>query len=172
MKKLLSMVAVATLVATLAGCANDGTLYRADTYQASQVNQLQEVRSVKILAINPARVAVSNDDNRQTSRLIGGVIGAIAGVAIANHGRHTDNARLVGGALGAGAGALAGDTLAGNSDTSYTDGVQLTFSMDGRTFQSVQVGKPCEYRTGPAIMATSKPGETRIQPNNPAGCAK
>ena len=53
----------------LSGCANDGTAYRADTYSVGQVNQVQEVRTVEIIAINPARVAVPNSDNRETARV-------------------------------------------------------------------------------------------------------
>ena len=41
---------------------------------------------------------------------------------------------------------------------------------DGRIKQSTQVGEMCEFRTGTAIMASGRSGETRIQPNNPYGC--
>ena len=39
-------------------------------------------------------------------------------------------------------------------------------------FQSTQVGQPCEFKTGTAILVAPTPAETRIQPNNPYGCPK
>ena len=60
-----------------------------------------------------------------------------------------------------------------NSGTTYVDGVQLVYrSSDGQVYQSTQVGRICEYKLGSAIMASSRSGETRIQPNNPYGCGK
>ena len=86
MQKKVSVIALSLAAAlALAGCANDGTRYRADTYYAGQVNQVQEVNTVQIIAVNAARVAVPNDDNRDTARMTGAILGAIAGAAIGNH---------------------------------------------------------------------------------------
>lgn len=165
-------VAAAAAVLTLSGCANDGTRYRADTYSASQVNQMQEVRTVEIIAINPARVAVPNDDNRETARVTGAILGAIAGAAIGNHGNHSTSSRVMGGLAGGAVGGLAGDAVGGDS-TSYTEGVQLIYrTTNGRMYQSSQVGRPCEFKTGTAILVQPRPNETRVQPNNPYGCPK
>lgn len=77
MQKKVSVIALSLAAAlALAGCANDGTRYRADTYYAGQVNQVQEVNTVQIIAVNAARVAVPNDDNRDTARMTGAILGA------------------------------------------------------------------------------------------------
>ena len=73
MKKLTLAIVAATVV--LAGCANDGRYYRSDTYQAGAVNQAQQVRTVEILSIGTAQVAVSNTDNRSDAKTIGTIIG-------------------------------------------------------------------------------------------------
>jgi len=162
MQKKVSVIAL-SLAATLAlaGCANDGTRYRADTYYAGQVNQVQEVNTVQIIAVNAARVAVPNDDNRDTARMTGAILGAIA------------SARVMGGLAGGAVGGLAGDAVGGSSSTSYTDGVQIVFrTASGKVLQSAQVGRPCEFKTGTAVMVSPTPNEARIQPNNPYGCGR
>ena len=142
--------------------------YRADTYYAGQVNQVQEVNTVQIIAVNAARVAVPNDDNRDTARMTGAILGAIAGAAIGNHNNHSTSSRVMGGLAGGAVGGLAGDAVGGSSSTSYTDGVQIVFrTASGKVLQSAQVGRPCEFKTGTAVMVSPTPNEARIQPNNP-----
>ena len=133
-------LALSAVLAT--GCvANGGNQYRADVYNPSAVNRAQEVRTVEIIAIQPAQVVVDNSDNRRDSQaLAGGAVGGIAGSALADR-------------------------------QEYVNGVQLVYRLpDGRMMQSTQVGEMCEFRTGTAIMASGSRGETRIQPNNPYGC--
>ena len=72
MKKLV-LCTVSALV--LAGCANDGSVYRSDVYSTAQVNQAQEVKVVRIISVMPARVAVRNTSERSE----GGQVGAILG---------------------------------------------------------------------------------------------
>ena len=85
---------------------------------------------------------------------------------------HSTSSRVLGGLAGGAIGGLAGDAV-GGSGTTYVDGVQLVYrSSDGQVYQSTQVGRICEYKLGSAIMASSRSGETRIQPNNPYGCGK
>ena len=161
---LLATTAAFALAAGLSGCANDGTYYRADTYSAGQVNRVQEVNTVEIISVGAARVAVSNEDNRQNAQ--------IAGVAIGNHNHHTTDSRVLGGVGGAALGGLAGSAVGGDS-TTYTDGVQIIFrNARGKVLQTSQVGRPCEFRTGTAIMVSPTPNEARIQPNNPYGCGQ
>ena len=70
-------------------------------------------------------------------------------------------------------GGLAGDAVGGSSSTSYTDGVQIVFrTASGKVLQSAQVGRPCEFKTGTAVMVSPTPNEARIQPNNPYGCGR
>lgn len=174
MKKNASLIAAAAAAALiLSGCANDGTRYRADTYSAGQVNQVQEVNTVEIIAVNAARVAVPNTENQNTAQVTGAILGAIAGAAIGSHGNHSTSSRVMGGLAGGALGGLAGNAVAGGSSTSYTDGVQIVFrTASGRVLQTTQVGRPCEFKAGTAVMVSPSPNEARIQPNNPYGCPR
>ena len=67
---------------------------------------------------------------------------------------------------------IAGASSMVSPETSLVDGVQLTFKLNGRIFNSAQVGQVCEFKYGPAIMISTGPTSTRIQPNNPYGCPK
>ncbi len=58
MQKKLLMIALCGVTFALSGCATDGNRYRSDVYTAGMVNQAQEVKTVEIIAINPAQVAV------------------------------------------------------------------------------------------------------------------
>jgi outer membrane lipoprotein SlyB len=178
-KKLLAAVCGSAAL-LLAGCngqgglyQNDGNMYRADVYNANSVNRVQEVNTVTIVAVNPAQVAVDNSDNRRTATTVGAVLGGIAGVAIGNHDHHSTSSRVLGGVGGAALGGLAGSAIAGNSSTAYANGVQIVYrAPDGKTYQSAQVGRICEYKLGEATVVSSESGETRIQPNNPGGCGQ
>lgn len=155
----------------LAGCQTNGDMYRSDVYSANQVNVAQQVQTVDIIAIQPARVAVNNESDRSVSQLVGtalgGILGAVIGNQIDNHGSAgTTIGALAGAALGAGT-----SSMASPSD-SLVNGVQLTFRLNGRIFNSAQVGQICEFKYGPAIMTSTSPTSTRIQPNNPYGCQK
>ena len=61
---------------------------------------------------------------------------------------------------------------AASPQNSLVDGVQLTFKMNGRIFNTAQVGQMREFKYGPAIMTSTGPPSTRIQPNNPYGCKR
>ena len=87
--KTLITAAVCAAALALSGCASDGNLYRSDVYTAGQVNQKQEVKTVEIISITPAQVAVSNTENRDRAQMTGAILGAIAGAAIGNHNNHS-----------------------------------------------------------------------------------
>ncbi len=168
MKKILIALAAATV---LTGCQTSGDMYRSDVYMQNQVNQAQQVQTVEIIAIQPARVAVNNSSDRDVSQLVGTALGGILGAVIGNqvdhhHSAGTTVGALAGAALGAGASSMV------SPETSLVDGVQLTFKLNGRIFNSAQVGQVCEFKYGPAIMISTGPTSTRIQPNNPYGCPK
>ena len=154
MKAKLALCAALT-AALLAGCATDGSMYRSDVYTAGQVNQMQEVRTVEIIAVQSARV----------------ILGAIAGAAIGNHNNHSTSARVMGGLAGGALGGIAGQSVGGNRQE-LVNGVQITFRDGNKLYNSAQVGQVCEFKTGTAIMVSQSPTETRIQPNNPYGCPK
>ena len=170
MKAKLALSAALT-AALLAGCATDGSMYRSDVYTAGQVNQMQEVRTVEIIAVQSARVAVGNTEDRTDARNIGMILGAIAGAAIGNHNNHSTSSRVMGGLAGGALGGIAGQSVGGDRQE-LVNGVQITFRDGNKLYNSAQVGQVCEFKTGTAIMVSQSPTETRIQPNNPYGCPK
>jgi len=152
----------------LAGCQATGEAYRSDVYSAGAVNQAQEVKTVQIVAVMPARVAVSNAEGRSNSQAMGAVAGILTGLAIGSRGSTSD--AVLGGVAGGIVGASVGGAV--SSSQTLVDGVQITFRDGDKLFNSAQVGRVCEYKVGTAIMVSPRPNETRIQPNNPAGCPK
>lgn len=147
----------------LAGCATPGAENQANVYDASQVNQAQEVKTVNILAVFPAKVKVSNAKNRQTAQIVGGVLGALAGGVIGNNIGHPGAANTAaGGAIGGAAGVAAGSLV--DSEV-LVDGVSITYELDGRTLNSTEVGRACEFLPGKAVLFSTGGNETRIQPN-------
>lgn len=170
MKKSTLLIALTSML-VLTGCQTSGDMYRSDVYMQNQVNQAQQVQTVEIIAIQPARVAVNNSSDRDISQLVGTALGGILGAVIGNqvdnhHSAGTAVGAIAGAALGAGASSMA------SPENSLVDGVQLTFKLNGRIFNSAQVGQVCEFKYGPAIMISTGPTSTRIQPNNPYGCPK
>ena len=150
MNKKIAAIGSLAGVLMLAGCANDGTAYRSDVYWAGQVNQAQEVKTVQIIAVMPARITVDNRYQRDESATVGTVVaGTVGGAALGN---------------------LTGKGVSGSGER-FVEGVQITFRQGDRIFNSAQVGRVCEFKTGTAIMVSPSPNETRIQPNNPYGCA-
>lgn len=145
----------------IVGCAATGEQYASNVYTSDKVNTQQEVKTVKIIAVLPARVQVDNTQAKQNAQIVGGVLGALAGGLTGNKldgGRGT----LTGGAVGAGVGVAAGSLV---SDKVLVDGVSLTYKDGAKTFNSAQVGKLCEFNPGTAILITTVTSETRIQPN-------
>lgn len=170
MKQLLTP-ALLSLSVILSGCTADGSLYRSDTFDTSEVNRLQQVKLVEIVELGPARIKVNNRSERNESGDYGMLLGAIAGVAIGKHAGHSNTSKVLGGLTGAAVGSMAGKQLSGKNQE-IIDGVQITFNYEGKTYSSTQVGLLCEYRLGPARLIASNSRETRIQPNNPYGCPR
>ncbi len=153
----------------LGGCQATGEQYRANVYSAGQVNQAQEVQTVDIIALQPAQININNQRYRAVNQGVGAVIGAIlGGVAGGFIDRHGPAGATVGALAGAGLGA--GAATYATPPTRMVNGVQITFRLGDRTFNSAQVGQMCEYRLGPALMTSTSPTSTRVQPNNPSGC--
>jgi len=152
----------------LVGCATkpDLSQHAANTYTAAHLNRVQEVKTVELIGIIPARVAVDNSANARRNAETGALMGALIGAAVgANSTRNRyGTGTAVGTATGAGVGSAAG---ASTPTVIYESGVTLTYVMNGRTLSSTQIGKQCEFKPGLAVMVTtvSGSGETRIQPN-------
>ena len=161
--RITAFAALIFLAVCLQGCAT-GTNLQSNVYQAGQVNQRQEAEVVEILAVLPAKVEVSNEEARRLAQTGGVLLGAIGGAAIGNNVRNaSSNTRLIGGVAGAGVGGVAGSLVPGKV---LVDGVSLTYVQNGKTFNSAQVGKPCEFKPGRAIVISTTPTETRIQTNS------
>ena len=127
---------------TLAGCQSNADDHAADVYQTDQLNTKQETKTVNIISILPAKVAVDNAQNKRNAQAFGALIGAVAG----------------GGAVGAAAGSMV-------NDKTLVEGVSLTYKEGTKVYTSTQVGKECQFTTGLAVVITTTYNETRIQPN-------
>ena len=53
---------------TLAGCQSNADDHAADVYQTDQLNTKQETKTVNIISILPAKVAVDNSQNKPQRR--------------------------------------------------------------------------------------------------------
>ena len=123
---------------------------------SNQVNQAQQVQTVEIIAIQPARVAVNNQSDRNVSQMVGTALGGILGAVIGNQvTHHRDSGTAIGAIAGAALGA-AGSSAA-SPQNSLVDGVQLTFKMNGRIFNSAQVGQMCEFKLRPCHHDIHRP---------------
>lgn len=163
MNKLTLSVLGLALTTLLAGCSTSGEQYSANVYKAGQVNSRQAAKTVKILAVMPAKIEVDNTEGKQNAQMIGGILGAVAGGVVGNKvSNHSKTGTVVGVAGGAGVGAAAGSLV---KDTVLVDGVSLTYVEDGQTYNSAQVGKMCEFTPGVALVISTDGAETRLQPN-------
>ena len=62
---------------TLAGCQSNADDHAADVYQTDQLNTKQETKTVNIISILPAKVAVDNSQNKRNAQAFGALIGAV-----------------------------------------------------------------------------------------------
>ncbi|RKF20371.1 glycine zipper 2TM domain-containing protein [Alginatibacterium sediminis] len=170
------------IVLGLSGCAATGEQHRADSYNVDAINTQVEAKTIEIVAILPAKVAVDNSANKENAQMAGAIIGALVGAAAGSES-NSRYGTAAGGVAGAGVGSAIGSTV---EDTTMVDGVQLTYRqeviedietvVDGKravetvkhkkTFISAQVGAMCEFKNGVALLVTTVRNETRIQPNN------
>lgn len=82
-KCLLPVVMLASF--TLAGCQSNADDHAADVYQTDQLNTKQETKTVNIISILPAKVAVDNSQNKRNAQAFGALIGAVAGGVIGHN---------------------------------------------------------------------------------------
>ncbi|HAV1601581.1 TPA: hypothetical protein JG832_002472 [Enterobacter hormaechei subsp. xiangfangensis] len=159
-KTLIASVVIASSVLT--GCANTGAEYGADVYAADQLNAKQETKTVKILSVLPAKVAVDNKANKESAQMVGAILGAIAGAAL-GYQSHNDLGTAAGGAVGGTIGTVAGSVV---KDKVMVDGVTLSYAEGDKVYSSTQLGKECLFTPGLAVVITTKANETRVQPNH------
>lgn len=144
----------------LAACVDPGATHKANVFKAGQVNQRQEVKTVTILLIQPAKVEVSNKRSREIAQNVGAVVGAIIGADIGDDIDRGGQSAVIGAAAGGEAGRLS------QGGTKLVDGVQITYQEGSRVLQSAQVGLPCEYAPGAALVTVTNANETRVQSNH------
>ena len=149
-------------VLVLTGCAT-GQNYKSNVYRGGQVNQQQAAKTIQILALTPAQVEIDNTQGKQAAMIGGAVLGAVIGGVLGNRSRDTGAGIALGGIAGGAGGSLVSNTV-------LVEGVSITYRDGNYTMNSAQVGKVCEYKLGMAVMISSAPGETRIQPNNEIPC--
>lgn len=160
--KLLPLSAIMSVL-VLSGCQSNADSYAADVYDTTQVNSKQETKTVNIISVLPAKVAVDNTQNKQAAQTFGAVLGAVAGGVVGHNAGSRSPLATAAGAVGGGAvGAAAGSLV---KDKVLVEGVSLTYKEDTKIYTSTQVGRSCQFTTGLAVVITTKANETRIQPN-------
>ncbi|EFH2568643.1 glycine zipper 2TM domain-containing protein [Escherichia coli] len=128
---------------TLAGCQSNADDHAADVYQTDQLNTKQETKTVNIISILPAKVAVDNAQNKRNAQAFGALIGAVAGGVIGHNVGSGSNSGTTAGAVGGGAvGAAAGSMV---NDKTLVEGVSLTYKEGTKVYTSTQVGKECQF---------------------------
>lgn len=162
MKKMLLSLAIGSMLMT--GCAVNTDDLGADVYDASQLNSKQETKTIDIISILPAKVAVDNTAQKEMAQTAGTILGAVFGaVAGYNVSGHTSTAGAVaGGAAGGTIGAASGSLV---KDKVIVEGVSLTYKEGTKVYTSTQAGKKCQFKPGMALVITTKSNETRVQPN-------
>nr|WP_306801700.1 hypothetical protein [Escherichia coli] len=156
---MLSIALLTASITALSGCQSNADQYAADVYDTGQLNAKQETKTVNIISVLPAKVAVDNTANKQAAQTFGAILGGVAGHNVGSgSGLCTTAGAVGGGAVGAAVGTLV-------KDKSIVEGVSLTYKEGTKVFTSTQVGKPCQFTTGLAVVISTKNNETRIQPN-------
>lgn len=88
---------------TLAGCQSNADDHAADVYQTDQLNSKQETKTVNIISVLPAKVAVDNTKNKQAAQTFGAVLGAVAGGVVGHNVGSGSSLNTTAGAVGGGA---------------------------------------------------------------------
>lgn len=162
--KIIEYACCASTAILIAGCVTTtGAQHRADVFKADQVNQTQEVKVVKIMAVSAAQIEVDNTEAKKNTQLGGAIIGAVLGASVTGNKKTVSGASAAQGAIGGGALGVAAGSMV--SDKALVEGVSLTYMHEGKLLNSAQVGRACEFEIGEAIMVSGVKNETRIQPN-------
>ena len=148
---------------TLAGCQSNADEHAADVYQTNQLNSKQETKTVNIISVLPAKVAVDNTANKRAAQGAGAVLGAIAGGVVGHNVGSRSNLNTTAGAVAGGAAGAAAGVMV--SDKTLVEGVSLSYKEGTKVYTSTQVGKACQFTNGLAVVISTNYNETRIQPN-------
>ncbi|WP_099120617.1 hypothetical protein [Xenorhabdus sp. KK7.4] len=147
----------------ISGCQSNADSYAADVYDTTQLNGKQETKTINIISVLPAKIAVENKANKEAAQTFGAILGAVAGSVVGYNAGSGSGAGTAAGAVGGGAlGAAAGSVV---KDKVIVEGVSLTYKEKTKIYTSTQVGRTCQFTPGLALVITTKTNETRIQPN-------
>ncbi|MBD2824967.1 hypothetical protein [Xenorhabdus szentirmaii] len=161
--KSLCLTAIAATSIIISGCQSNADAFAADVYDTTQLNGKQETKTINIISVLPAKIAVDNKSNRNAAQTFGAILGAVAGGIVAFTTGAGTQAGMVAGAVGGGAlGAAAGSMV---KDKVLVEGVSLTYKEKSKIHTSTQVGRVCQFTRGLAVVISTKANETRIQPN-------
>jgi outer membrane lipoprotein SlyB len=149
--RILALIGVALVSATLAGCATRGL--GGGDYTRSQARGEMNVRLGVVEAVRDVRIEASQNEN---GTLVGGALGGIAGSTIGSGNR----ANAAGAIVGAVAGAVIGSAI----DKSGTDrkGVEVTIKLEGGKLIAITQEKDEEFRVGDRVRVLSGNGTTRV----------
>ena len=164
MKKVLVLFSVAAII-SFSGCTNQADTLGADVYDVDSLNMQQDAKTVQIINISPAKVAVDNKQAKETAQMFGGILGAVGGAVLGHKmggDRHETAGATAGGVAGAAIGAGAGSLV---DDKVIVEGVTLAYKQGTKIKTSTQAGRMCQFKEGTSLMITTKNKETRIQPN-------
>lgn len=164
MKKVLVLFSVAAII-SFSGCTNQADTLGADVYDVDSLNMQQDAKTVQIINISPAKVAVDNKQAKENAQMFGGILGAVGGAVLGHKmggDRHETAGATAGGVAGAAIGAGAGSLV---DDKIIVEGVTLAYKQGTKIKTSTQAGRMCQFKEGTALMITTKNKETRIQPN-------
>jgi outer membrane lipoprotein SlyB len=160
--QIISGVIISTFL-ILSGCQTPGENLQANVYKENQVNSAQKAKVVKILAVMPAKIEVDNSQNQKTATTVGALLGAVGGGVLGNEiSAQKGTGTVVGAVAGGAGGGAVGSLVPGKV---LVAGVSITYVYNGKTLNSAQVGRLCEYTPGKAVVISTSPTETRIQPN-------
>ncbi|PHM58959.1 membrane protein [Xenorhabdus sp. KK7.4] len=161
--KLLCISAITASSMIISGCQSNADSYAADVYDTTQLNGKQETKTINIISVLPAKIAVENKANKEAAQTFGAILGAVAGSVVGYNAGSGSGAGTAAGAVGGGAlGAAAGSVV---KDKVIVEGVSLTYKEKTKIYTSTQVGRTCQFTPGLALVITTKTNETRIQPN-------
>jgi len=137
---LLKTFALASCIATLAGCETPAT---PGTFNQAEVGRKQTVEMGTVYALRGVTI---QNDSRGVARITGALLGGIAGSAVG------------GGSRVPAAGAVGNAAAAGNRP-----GVEIIVDLDsGLTVAIAQEGSVDEFRVGDRVRVSSSGGTTRV----------
>ncbi len=157
---MLKGLSITLSIALLVACVDPATQHGANVFDTSDLNSRQEAKIINIVSLEQGKVKVDNRTNKEAAAVFGAIAGALLGST--KDSGHAAGGALLGGAVGEGL--VPSETL--------VDGVKILYSEGGQILTSVQIGKMCQFATGPALVVITRKNETRVQSNAATPCVK